>query len=133
MEVRNCKSCGHLFNYMGGYPLCERCKKALEEKFQEVKKYLDMHPNSTVTQVSEALDISGKQIRQWIREERLTLSTAGADGIMCEKCGVPICTGKYCDKCRTAIANKFAGMIAKPKHTEEKKLERDGSNRMRFL
>lgn len=132
MEVRNCKGCGHLFNYMGGAPLCERCRKALEDKFQEVKQYLEIHPNSTVTQVSEALDISGKQIRQWIREERLALSAAGADGIVCEQCGTPICTGRYCEKCRVAMANTFAGAIAKPKQAEVKK-ERDNTNRMRFL
>ena len=26
MEVKNCKECGRLFNYMGGAPLCDGCK-----------------------------------------------------------------------------------------------------------
>ena len=86
MDVRNCRSCGRLFNYMTGAPICESCKKKLEEKFQEVKAYLEEHPNSSVETVSEELDVSVKQIRQWIREERLSLSVAGADGIVCEQC-----------------------------------------------
>lgn len=132
MEVKNCKGCGRLFNYMGGAPLCEQCRKALEEKFQEVKVYLEENPHSTVQQVSDAMDVSTKQIKQWIREERLSLSTAGADGIVCEQCGTPICTGRFCEKCRVNMANTFAGAIDKPKQQEVKKKERDG-NRMRFL
>ena len=71
MEVRNCRSCGRLFNYMGGAPLCPACQKKLEEKFQEVKAFLEENPNSSVETVAEELDVSVKQIRQWIREERL--------------------------------------------------------------
>ena len=78
MEVRNCRSCGRLFNYMGGAPLCPACQKKLEEKFQEVKAFLEENPNSSVETVAEELDVSVKQIRQWIREERLSLSVAGA-------------------------------------------------------
>lgn len=133
MDVRNCKSCGRLFNHMGGAPLCQACKKKLEDKFQEVKAYLDENPNSSIDRVSEALDVSVKQIRQWVREERLTLSTAGADGIICEQCGTPIYTGRFCDKCKAQMANSFAGAIAKPKVQEPPKSERDNKNRMRFL
>lgn len=132
MDVRNCRSCGRLFNYMTGAPICESCKKKLEEKFQEVKAYLEEHPNSSVETVSEELDVSVKQIRQWIREERLFLSVAGADGIVCEQCGAPICSGRFCEKCKAEMVNTFSGAIEKPKEPEVKKLERDG-NRMRFL
>ncbi|MBP3489137.1 MAG: flagellar protein [Roseburia sp.] len=132
MDVRNCKNCGRLFNYIGGAPLCQACQKKMEEKFQEVKAYLNVNPNSSVDRVSEELDVSVKQIRQWIREERLTLSVAGADGVVCEQCGAPICTGRFCDKCKMEMANTFAGAIQKPKPQEPQKAERD-KNRMRFL
>ena len=81
MEVKNCKECGRLFNYMGGAPLCDGCRKKLEQKFQEVKQYLDENPNASVNQVSEDNDVSVKQIKQWIREERLSLSEASLDGV----------------------------------------------------
>lgn len=132
MEVRNCKGCGRLFNYMSGAPLCPACQKELEEKFQEVKTYLEEHKNASVEQVSEEMDVSVKQIKQWIREERLSLSSAGADGIVCEQCGTPICTGRFCEKCKAEMVNTFSGALAKPKEPEIKKRERDG-NRMRFL
>ena len=132
MDVRNCRNCGRMFNYMGGAPLCNMCQKKLEEKFQEVKIYLDEHPNSTVAEVSEAMDVSSKQIKQWIREERLSVSSAGADGIVCEKCGAPICSGRFCNKCKSKMVNKLSDALDKPKEVEIKKTERDG-NRMRFL
>ena len=116
MEVKNCKDCGRLFNYMGGAPLCDGCRKKLEQKFQ----------------VSEDNDVSVKQIKQWIREERLSLSEASLDGVTCEHCGRPIRTGRFCEKCKAAMANSFANSIEKPKPLEPQKKERDG-NKMRFL
>lgn len=67
MEVRNCRSCGRLFNYMGGAPLCPACQKKLEEKFQEVKAFLEENPNSSVETVADELDVSVKQIRHHYR------------------------------------------------------------------
>ena len=119
MEVRNCRSCGRLFNYMGGAPLCPACQKKLEEKFQEVKAFLEENPNSSVETVAEELDVSVKQIRQWIR-----------DGIVCETCGKPIRTGRFCEKCKNNMANALAESIHKPEPPQE--TERD-KNRMRFL
>ena len=133
MDVRNCRTCGKLFNYMGGTPLCNNCQKKLEEKFQEVKDYLRTNPHSGITKVAEEMDVSVKQIKQWIREERLSLSEAGADGIVCEQCGAPIATGRFCEKCKAAMANTFAGAINRPKMPEPKKTEADNKNRMRFL
>lgn len=132
MEVRSCKGCGRLFNYMGGTPICDACKRKLEDKFRDVKEFLDENPNSTINQVSEEMDVSVKQIKQWIREERLTLSDATEAGINCEHCGVPIRTGRFCDKCKVAMQNSFASVIDKPKVQQPQKQERDG-NRMRFL
>ena len=39
MEVRNCKSCGRLYNYIGGSykNLCPNCVNSMEDKFAEVR------------------------------------------------------------------------------------------------
>ncbi len=134
MDVRNCRTCGKLFNYIGGQPICTNCQRKLEEKFQEVKEYLRENPNSSINQVAEENDVSVKQIKQWIREERLTVTNAGADGITCEQCGAPIHTGRFCEKCKAAMVNNLSGAISKPKMPEEsKKSDHDNKNRMRFL
>ena len=132
MEVRNCRSCGRLFNHMGGIPICPDCTKKLEDTFQAVKEYLRENPKATVSQVSEEMDVSVKQIKQWVREERLSFSSTGADGIVCEHCGAPITTGRFCDKCKSNMTDSLNHAIEKPKATVVKKQEKDG-NRMRFL
>ena len=76
MDVRNCKMCGRLFNVLNNERICPACQKKLEDKFHEVKEYLEEHPGASVEQTATDNDISTKQIRQWVREERLILSTA---------------------------------------------------------
>ena len=94
MEVRNCKNCGRLYNYIGGaYRLCPDCMKKLEEKFQEVKQYIEDNPRADMRDISENCDVSTRQIEQWIREERLSFSDDSPIGIACEVCGATIKTG----------------------------------------
>lgn len=132
MEIKNCRSCGRLYNYMGGPNMCTRCLEKLEEKFQEVKAYLRENPNAPIEEVAETMEVSVKQIKQWIREERLSLANPELGDITCEHCGKPICSGRFCDKCKVTMQNKFYGAISKPEASEAKKRERDG-NKMRFL
>ena len=132
MDVRNCKSCGRLFNYMGGKPICEDCKRALENKFQEVKEYVRNNPNASIGQVAEDMEVSVKQIKEWVKQERLILSEATVDGILCEHCGRPIRSGRYCEKCKAAMANSFQSVLKKPV-PEQKTDNRDEGDKMRFL
>ncbi len=133
MEIKNCKNCGRLFNYPGGVPLCQACKDELEDKFQEVKEYIYQNPHTSIAQAAEATDVSVKQIKQWIREDRLVLSEPSADGIECEQCGTPICSGRFCDACKAKMANNFGSVLDRPKAAPApEKKSRDG-NKMRFL
>ena len=76
MEVKNCKNCGRLYNYIGGmYRLCPECMRKLEEKFQEVKDYREDNPRADMREISEKCDVSTRQIEQWIREETHMLVT----------------------------------------------------------
>ena len=132
MEVINCKGCGRLFNALTRTRLCPNCQSKLEEKFQEVKKYVNENPGSTIDIVSDKCEVSVKQIKQWVREERLTFAEGSGVGIECEQCGKMILTGRFCDMCRGKIANNLMSAIDRPKAPEPKKNthERD---RMRFL
>ena len=35
MNVRNCKKCNRIFNYIAGPTICPACKEDLEKKFQK--------------------------------------------------------------------------------------------------
>ena len=132
MDVRNCKNCKRLFNYLGGEQICPACKEELEDKFTKVRDYIWDHKNATMEEISEANEVSVKQIKQWVREERLVFTEDSAIGIDCENCGAPIKSGRFCEKCKAEMSNNLSSLIKKPKIEEPVKQKKDG-DRMRFL
>ncbi len=132
MEVKNCKGCGRIFNYMQGPPLCPACVANLEDKFQQVKDYLRENPKAQMNQIAEDNKVSIKQIKQWVREERLTFTEESQITVDCENCGAPILTGRFCDRCRMNLQNELSGAIKRPKKIEPQKSARQ-RERMRFL
>lgn len=132
MEVKNCKGCGRLFNYLQGPPLCPACVADLENKFQQVKDYLRENPKAQMNQIAEDNEVSVKQIRQWVREERLTFTEESQITLDCENCGAPILTGRFCDRCRSSLQNELSGAIKHPVKKEVQKQTRE-RERMRFL
>lgn len=134
MNVRNCRKCGKIFNYVSGPPICMQCREALEAKFREVKKYVQEHAHASIPEVSEACDVSTNQIQQWLRDERLELCEGSGIALFCEECGEPILTGRYCEKCKANMANRLNDSIRKPEapKPQPKKDPRDNP-KMRFL
>lgn len=107
-DVRNCKKCGKIFNYIGGAPICPVCMQSEEEDFQKVKAYLYENPGSSITQVSTDLDISIEKIRRFLKEGRLEIT--GDDGnltLECENCGKSIKSGRFCEACERDLASGF--------------------------
>ncbi|GHU44743.1 hypothetical protein FACS1894111_12490 [Clostridia bacterium] len=132
MEVRNCKSCKKLFNYVSGMLMCPSCKDALEKKFMKVKDFLREYPNTAIDEVAEINEVTTKQLKQWVREERLSFSDSSPVFLECENCGAPIKTGRFCGKCRQQLQNSFSGAIDRPKEKEIKKTKSSKSG-VRFL
>lgn len=135
MNVTNCKGCGRLFNVLSSERICPECRRRLDEKFQAVKEFLDLNPNSNMNDISEACNVSVKQLRQWVREERLTFSENSLEGIECEQCGKMIRTGRFCDSCKSKISNNLMSAINKPgrEPMDPAAKNRDNTNRMRYL
>lgn len=132
MDVKNCKNCKRLFNYLGGEQICPACKEELEEKFAKVRDYVWDHKNATMEEISQENDVSVKQIKQWIREERLVFTDDSSMGIECENCGAMIKSGRFCEKCKAEMSSNLSTLIKKPKVEEPVKKKKDG-DRMRFL
>lgn len=134
MEVKSCRNCKRLFNYITGPRLCSSCKESLEKKFSEVKKYIEEHKNATVNMVSEEMEVSVQQINQWIREERLSFSEDSQVRLQCEKCATKILTGRYCDNCKAALTRELGAVykrdMANVVRNSSNKSEED---KMRFL
>lgn len=132
MEVKNCKGCGRLFNYLSGPPLCPTCAKTLDGKFEAVKEYVYDHPRVDMQEVSEVMEVSISQIKQWIREERLSFAEDSMIGIDCEGCGVTIKTGRYCKSCKDKLARGLSDLYPTSKPQQQKKDPRENP-KMRFL
>ena len=134
MDVKNCKRCRRLFNYISGPSICPQCREEIEKKFQEVKKYLFDNRGANIKQVCEACEVEESQVRQWIREERLEFSSGIDIGVTCENCGAPITSGRFCDKCKASMINdlKTAGKRPEAEAPKPQKSESHG-NKMRFL
>ena len=134
MNLRNCSRCGKMFNYIGGQPICEPCKKALEEDFQNVKKYIEENPRADLKQIAEDNGVTTKQIQQWIREERLMFSEGSPLALTCEKCGERILTGRFCAKCKGTMANNLTNTFAKPQPAvQQQPVKKETKAGMRFL
>lgn len=107
MNVKNCRGCGKIFNYVVGPFLCQSCREGMEVKFQEVKEYIRSNPGVGINEVSVACDVPASQIQQWLREERLEVTENSPIFLSCEACGANIRCGKYCDKCKNYMTSGF--------------------------
>lgn len=98
MPLANCERCGRMFQTIANIKICSRCRENDDEVFKIVKEYIYNHPGITIEEVSEKLDVTEKIIQKFLRENRLEI-----DGdsmlIECEKCGDPIKSGRFCNKC----------------------------------
>lgn len=131
MEVRTCKQCKRIFNYLTGVQICPACKDMLEEKFVVVKEYIREHPTEGINEVAKANEVSQNQIKRWIREERLSFSEDSGIGIDCESCGQMIRSGRLCQKCKDRLLGKVDDMYGEKESIVAKK-HREAA-RMRFL
>lgn len=134
MNVRNCRKCGKLFNYVMGPITCPACREALEDKFKEVKSYIQNHPNVGINDVSKECDVEVGQIQQWLREERLQFAEGSMVQLACESCGELIRSGRFCDKCKNQMASGFQKSI-QPAQAPQPAVKKDtkASPKMRFL
>ncbi len=132
MDVRTCKSCKRIFNYLSGPVICPACVEKLEEKFKEVKDFIRENPHSSLQDVSEAKEVSVKQLKTWVREERLKFSDDSPVGIECMNCGAMIKYGKYCEACKGKMINNLSHAVVEEEPVVKVEKKSDG-NRMRFI
>jgi methionyl-tRNA synthetase len=105
---------------------------ALDEKFSEVKEYVYNHPGVGIQEVSEEMEVSIPQIKQWIREERLSFAEDSMIGLECESCGVTIKTGRFCKACKDKLAKGLTDLYQEERTVQKQKDSRENP-KMRFL
>jgi len=116
-----------------GAPICPACRQKAEDDYQKVKQYIRDNPGVGVYEVSVECEVDQQQIRQWIREERLEFAEGSAVDLSCEKCGVAIRTGRFCDKCKASMINTMNDTFSRLKPKQEVHKDTKENPRMRFL
>ncbi|MBM7566483.1 TIGR03826 family flagellar region protein [Paenibacillus sacheonensis] len=121
MNLDNCPRCGKLFakNFRD---VCPACIKAIDNEYALCSDYLRKQKSANITELSEATDVSIKQITKFIKEGRISLM--GAPNLMypCEMCGTLIREHNQCESCRAKLlheVNKVRPDIA-AKENEDK-------------
>lgn len=110
MDIRNCKRCGKLFSSTGS-PVCNNCTRQDQEDFDKVRDFLFDHPNSTILEIAKATEVDGKTISRFLKEGRLKsdlILFTEEDALTCEKCGTPISSGRFCQKCVETMKAEFS-------------------------
>lgn len=134
MDVKNCRSCGKLFNYIGGGNfLCPACMAQLDDKFKIAKQFIRENKYAGIKEVAEAADVRPQQVEKWIREERLVFGDDSPVGLACEGCGVTIKCGRFCAACKSSLANGLNSAIKKEAPAEPIRADKTVTNRMRYF
>ncbi len=132
MDVSCCKRCGRIFNSTGSQ-YCPKCVVEQDDEFAKVKEYIRDNPGCTAPEVAKACDVKEKQILTWVREERLSFTTAEGSGIFCEQCGKAISSGRYCDVCKVNIKTMFQEVLPHDYKVHSVEKKKQNGNKMRFL
>lgn len=133
MDVRNCRKCRRIFNYVAGPIMCPACREDMEKKFQEVKEYIREHKGAGIQEVAEICEVEVSTIQQWLREERLEVMEGSAMMLNCESCRMPIRSGRYCDKCKYEMATGFKNILKNNQPKKNEKASEKDNPKMRFL
>lgn len=106
-EIRYCKSCRKMFQYITGPVLCATCKQADEAEFKKVRDFLRDFPGATMQEVSTNTGVSPTKINRWLKEERLEVSEGSPVALSCESCGIRIRSGRFCLECSRSLAREL--------------------------
>ncbi len=133
MDVRICKGCKKMFQYVAGPQLCPRCRQLEEEMFQRVKEYLRENPGESMNIVSEETEVPVVLIEKFLREGRLEIASNSLISLSCEICGRKITTGRFCHTCKGELTNNLnEAKRSLVKENAPKATQHDGE-KMRFL
>lgn len=106
MNLANCPRCGRLFaaNFRD---MCPNCIKDIEHDYETCVQYLREEKGATIQELSEATEVSIKQITRFIREGRISVMNAPNLMYPCEVCGTLIREGHMCDSCRVRLTKEL--------------------------
>lgn len=99
MAIYECKRCHRMFQRIGIENVCPTCVPLDEADFRKIKEYLMEHQGASSTEVMQHTGVSLRQIKRYLKEERLEILGDNKGFLRCELCGKPINSGRFCEFC----------------------------------
>ncbi len=111
MKIKNCKKCNRIFAD-DNFDLCPICRDVDMEEFRIVKDFLYDHPGADIQTVSQETGIDTKKIIRFLRDGKLEIRDDSPNLLLdCERCGMPISTGRFCKKCVAEMEREFKSVL----------------------
>ncbi|EJW18415.1 flagellar protein [Paenibacillus alvei] len=129
MELSNCPRCGILFA-KAFRDLCPNCLKQIEQEYERCVAYLREERQATMQELSEATEVSVRQITRFIKEGRISIYQAPNLTYDCEICHKPIREGNMCEPCRNRLVKEFTQTVVGAEETKEAPRTGDGAYRV---
>jgi hypothetical protein len=101
--------------------LCQPCIKELENQYEICVEYLRKNKGTNIQQLSDATEISIKEITRFIREGRISIANAPNMMLPCEVCGTLIREGHMCDSCRARLSKDLNNAVKEGTASENAK------------
>lgn len=119
LNVKKCKNCGRIFQFIGK-DICPECVQVNDDYFLAIRDYLDDNPNARIPEISEDLDIDEKFIFEFIKSGRIIMREAV---VTCVNCGKRINGGEMCDECKNKMSSRISASVESKKQarSEEEK------------
>jgi len=118
LNVDNCSHCGKVY-IKNNYGLCPVCIKVLEKQYEACLEYLRKNHNCNIQDLSQATEVSVKQIVTFIREGRISIRNNPNVTYECEVCGAAIREHIMCESCRSRLSNEAKNMQEDEKRRAE--------------
>ncbi len=113
MRTLKCRRCGAVFTVTQSLgQLCPNCIRDEESTYTKVRAFVKDNPGVSVQEVSEILSVPRSKIMNYIKEERLEVTSSSKAALKCKNCGKSISTGIFCADCKRV-------------HTDIKKMDDD--------
>lgn len=101
MRELKCRRCGNMFTVSGALgQLCPNCIREEEDTYLKVRAFVKDNPGVSVQEVCEILSVSRSKILNYIKEERLEVTSDSKASLSCKNCGKSITTGIFCPDCK---------------------------------
>ena len=84
---------------------CVDCGKDNYDDFQTIRNYLNKVGSASAMEIERNTGVPRNVVKHFFREEYLEIS-ANSVAVPCELCGMPIRTGRYCEKCKKELNSK---------------------------